>query len=247
MIQQNLVKLNVTTVYPQQAGTLHAGGFCKCDDGLDYAFKQVASGGLYVPATEWLCGHLSNTCRIHTPPMEILQGLDGKQWFGSRIEGGKLEEDMCRLEFSSGDMLNRIPTLCERISAIYAIDLFVNNTDRHLDNYLFRSSFNGGTVVLAFDYSLAWLAHCPELKGFPAHDSNTQKMRMYLDRLYGFDPASAIKVITDIQGLPDDWIDGPVASMPVEWKQEVDMDAAVAWWKSKDRAARCEAIKEALK
>ncbi|MDF5937461.1 hypothetical protein P4126_33745 [Pseudomonas aeruginosa] len=35
LIQQNLVKLNVENVYPQKAGTFHAGGFCKCDDGLD--------------------------------------------------------------------------------------------------------------------------------------------------------------------------------------------------------------------
>lgn len=246
MIQQNLVKLNVTNVYPQKADTLHAGGFCQCDDGLDYAFKQVTPDGLYVPATEWLCGHLSNTCRIHTPPMEILHGLDGRMWFGSRIEGGKLEEDLCLLELSSGEMLNRIPTLRERLSAIYAIDLFVNNIDRHLNNFLFRTSLHGA-VILAFDYSLAWLAHSPELEGFPPDSSKTELVRRYLHPVYGFDQEAAIKVINVIQGLPDEWIDGPMASMPDEWKQEVDMDAAVAWWKSERRAARCEAIKEALK
>lgn len=247
MIQQNLVKLNVKTVYPQKTGTIHAGGFCSCDDGLDYAFKKAEGAAVFVPATEWLCGHLSNTCRIHTPPMEILQGLDGRMWFGSRIEGGTLDADQCVMELAAGDMDKRILNLKERLSAIYAIDLFVNNVDRHLKNYLFRSSLNGA-VILAFDYSLAWLAHGPELRGYPTGaTSKTAQLRAFLDTLYGFDLPSAKKVINDIQGLPADWIDGPVASMPVEWKQGVDVAAAVAWWKSDERAARCEAIKGALK
>jgi len=246
LIQQNLVKLNVEYVYPQSTGTYHAGGFCKCDDGLDYAFKQVAPGAEFVPATEWLCGHLSNTCRIHTPPMEILQGLDGRMWFGSRIEGGMQEADQYVMELASGELIKRIPSLPERLSAIYAFDMFVNNIDRHAKNYLFRSSLDGA-VLLAFDYSLAWLAHGAELETYPSPGSNTKQLRAFLDTLYGFDLASAEKVLNVIQGLPADWIDGPVSAMPGEWQQGVDVATAVAWWKSDERAIRCETIKGALK
>ncbi|HCW94820.1 MAG TPA: hypothetical protein DHU88_03305 [Pseudomonas sp.] len=246
MIQQNLVKLNVENVYPQKAGTFHAGGFCKCDDGLDYAFKQVAPGAEFVPATEWLCGHLSNTCRIHTPPMEILHGLDGRMWFGSRIEGGTLDADQCVMELASGEMDKRILNLRERLSAIYAFDMFVNNSDRHLKNLLFRTSLEG-VVMLAFDYSLAWLAHGAALDLYLTPESKTRQVRSFLDTLYGFDLASAEKVLNAIQGLPADWIDGPVGAMPGEWQHGVDVATAVAWWKSDARAIRCETIKGALK
>lgn len=245
MIQQNLVKLNVEFVYPQKPGTFHAGGFCKCDDGLDYVFKAVEPKAEFVPATEWLCGHLSNTCRIHTPPMEILQGLDGRMLFGSRVEGGTLDGDMCAFEFVSGDMSKRIHNLRERISSIYALDMFLNNIDRNLKNYLFRSSL-GGTVMLAFDYGLAWLAHGGALNGFPSSVSKTGQVKAILDTLYGFDLASAVKVLDAIQNLPDSWIDGPVSTMPDEWKHGVDVAAAVAWWKSNARAQRCVTIKGAL-
>lgn len=246
MIQQNLVKLNVEYVYPQKPGTFHAGGFCKCDDGLDYVFKTVEPGAEFVPATEWLCGHLSNTCRIHTPPMEILQGLDGRMWFGSRVEGGTVDADQCVMELAAGEMGKRIHNLRERISGIYALDVFLNNIDRNLKNYLFRTSLDG-TVMLAFDYGLAWFAHGAELNGFPSSECKTGQVKAFLDTLYGFDFASAEKVLNAIQGLPADWIDGPVGAMPGEWQQGIDVATAVAWWKSDARAIRCETIKGALK
>lgn len=245
MIQQNLVKLNVVEVYPQSTGTAHAGGFCQCDNGMDYAFKAARPDSVFVPATEWLCSHLSNACRIQTPPMDVLYTLDGQVWFGSRIEGGKLDEDECLLELQAGEMAMRVANLQERLSMIYALDLFINNTDRHGKNYLFRTSLDR-TVMMAFDFSFAWLAWGPELRGYPELSSNTRQARLFFDSMYGFDQASALRVLDLIQALPDDWIDGPVNSMPDEWKQGVDIDVAVAWWKSEERAARCMEIKGAI-
>lgn len=238
MIQQNLVRLNVVEVYPQSTGTAHAGGFCQCDNGMDYAFKAARWDSLFVPATEWLCSHLSNACRIQTPPMDVLHTPDGQVWFGSRIEGGKLDEDDCLLELQAGDMGLKVPNLQERLSMIYALDLFINNTDRHGKNYLFRTSLQR-TVIMAFDFSFAWLAHGPELRGYPDENCNTRQAQAFLARMYGFDLASAHGVLAAIQALPDDWIDGPVNSMPDEWKQGVDIDAAVDWWKSNERGQRC--------
>ncbi|ENA1254750.1 hypothetical protein [Pseudomonas aeruginosa] len=245
LIQQNLVRLNVTDVYPQSTGTAHAGGFCQCDNGMDYAFKAARPDSMFVPATEWLCSHLSIACRIQTPPMDALYTSDGQVWFGSRIEGGKLDEDQCLLELQAGDMAARIVNLRERLSMIYALDLFINNTDRHAKNYLFRTSLDR-TVMMAFDFSFAWLAHGPALRGYPADGSNTTQAHLFLARMYGFDQASAHGVLDLIQALPDDWIDVPVNSMPNEWKQGVDLAAATTWWKSDERPARCAEIKEAI-
>lgn len=246
MIQQNLVKLNVIEVYPQRPGTAHAGGFCQCDNGMDYAFKAGRPDSLYVPATEWLCSHLSNACRIQTPPMDILHTPDGQVWFGSRIEGGKLDEDDCLLELQAGEMALKVPNLQERLSMIYALDLFTNNTDRHGNNYLFRTSLQR-TVIMAFDFSFAWLAHGPQLRGYPDGNTNTRQWQAVLARMYGFDLKSAHGVLKTIQALPDDWIDGPVKSMPDEWKDGVDIGAAVAWWKSDERPQRCEFLTGAIK
>lgn len=167
-------------------------------------------------------------------------------WFGSRIEGGTLDADQCVMALAAGEMDKQILGLRERLSAIYALDMFVNNIDRHLKNYLFRSSLDG-VVMLAFDYSFAWLAHGAELNGYPSPDSKTGQVRAFLDTLYGFDLASAEKVLNAIQGLPAEWIDGPVGAMPDEWQHGVDVATAVAWWKSDARAIRCETIKGALK
>lgn len=246
MIQQNLVKLNVIEVYPQSTGTAHAGGFCQCDNGMDYAFKAVRPGSVFVPATEWLCSHLSDACRIQTPPMDILHSPDGHVWFGSRIEGGKLDEDECILALQAGEMAAKVPNLRERLSMIYALDLFTNNIDRHGKNYLFRTSLDR-TVIMAFDFSFAWLAHGPLLRGYPDQQSTTRQAQAFLANMYGFDLISAQGVVEAIRALPDDWIDGPVNSMPDEWKQGVDIGAAVAWWKSEERAQRCATLMGAIK
>lgn len=246
MIQQNLVKLNVVEVYPQRTGTAHAGGFCQCDNGMDYAFKIAGPGAEFVPATEWLCSHLSNACLIQTPPMDVLHTLDGQVWFGSRIEGGKLDEDACLLELQAGEMATKVPNLQERLSMIYALDLFTNNTDRHGNNYLFRTSLQR-TVIMAFDFSFAWLAHGPFLRGYPDESTNTRKTMAFLARMYGFDAVRARSVIEKIRSLPNDWIDGPVNSMPDEWKQSVDVVAAVNWWKSDEREQRCAFLIGAIK
>lgn len=213
---------------------------------MDYAFKIARPGAEFVPATEWLCSHLSNACRIQTPPMDILHTPDGDVCFGSRIEGGKLDEDMCLLELMAGEMASKVPNLRARLSMIYALDLFTNNTDRHLNNFLFRSSLQH-VVIMAFDFSLAWLAHGPQLQGYPGESSKTRLVRPILDRMYGFDAVSARAVIETIRSLPDDWIDGPVNSMPDEWKVGVDVNAAVEWWKSDKRDERCAFLIGAIK
>ncbi|KAA5834858.1 HipA domain-containing protein [Pseudomonas chlororaphis] len=245
MIQQNLVRLNVEEVYPQRTGTAHAGGFCRCDDGLDYAYKAAEHSAPFVPATEWLCTQLAQASRIQTPPIEIIYTENGSPWFGSRIEGGKLDEDECLLALQSGEMADRIIGLSERLSSIYALDLFVNNIDRHGKNYLFRTSLNR-TILLAFDFSLAWLAHSPQLRGYPQPDTNTEMAHRFLASMYGFDVKSAQKTINAIAELPNAWIDGASATIPHEWKQGVDIDAAIEWWKSDERAARCEEIRGTL-
>jgi hypothetical protein len=212
---------------------------------MDYAFKAARQDSSFVPATEWLCSHLSNACRIPTPPVQALYALDGEVWFGSRIEGGTLDGDDCLFELETGEMGVRISDLQERLSMIYALDLFILNIDRHAKNYLFRTSLDR-TVIMAFDFSLAWLAHGPELQGYPDALTNTTLAHRYLANLYGFDPVSAKQVIDIIQELPDDWIDGPINTMPSEWKQGLNIDAVVEWWKSEKRTARCLEIKEVL-
>lgn len=129
---------------------------------------------------------------------------------------------------------------------IYALDLFICNTDRHANNYLFRTSLQR-TVIMAFDFSFAWLAHGPLLRGYPDETCHTRTTIAFLARMYGFDVNSAHKVLGKIEALPDDWIDGPVTSMPDEWKQDIDVGAAVSWWKSDERGQRCAYLKGAIK
>jgi len=246
LIQQSLVKINVEEVYPQKSDTAHAGGFCRCDDGMDYAYKVSHPDHRYVPATEWLCTSLAQACRVATPPFEIIFSENGDPWFGSRIEGGKLDEDDCILALQAGEMSGKISNLKERLSSIYALDLFLNNTDRHGKNYLFRTSLDR-VVLLAFDFSLAWLAHGPQLRCFPTADSNTMMAHRFLERVYGFDASVALRMIDSIAGLPENWIVPSATAIPEQWKQGDEIDLAVEWWGSQERPDRCEQLRGVFK
>lgn len=246
MIQQSLVKVNVEEVYPQKTSTAHAGGFCRCDDGMDYAYKASHPDHRHVPAAEWLCTSLAQACRIATPPFEIIFSENGEPWFGSRIEGGKLDEDDCLLALQAGEMGGKISNLKERLSSIFALDLFLNNIDRHGKNYLFRTSLDR-VVLLAFDFSFAWLAHGPQLRGLPAENTNTMMAHRFLERVYGFDAPVALRMIDSIASLPENWIVPSAAAIPEQWKQGNEIDLAVEWWASQERLDRCEQLRGVFK
>ena len=174
------VPVEVLWVDPVGLGTADAGCVCRCVDGCDYVIKDGAKNAL-IPHSEWFCSSLAEAVGLACPSFKIIKQLDNSLVFGSRWEGGILEEWWKKALNGDISLYEYRPIL----SRIFAFDHFVHNVDRHLKNYLFREQ-REGWAVLALDYSRAWLCHgfpLPELPFEPKQ--NTRKAQRRLKEIFG--------------------------------------------------------------
>jgi hypothetical protein len=95
---------------------------------------------------------LSGAAQIATPGIVVMEFHDTKELaFGSRWEGSLIDAALL-----NDKDLARVFVEAKRINAILALDRFICNPDRHLENFLYRQMPDGNTLALAFDYSRAW-------------------------------------------------------------------------------------------
>lgn len=196
-------------------------------DNLEYACKrQVDAPDL--PASEWLCYHLGYATQIALPGHAVLVEPDGTQHFGSRWEGGVKQ-------WSNIPVADQIPTLiacASDISRILALDLFIANPDRHLNNFFFRSqAVAGGLTVMAFDFSRALL-----LNGWPSSvvpmppSENTMGIIGFLKSQGMWDATAAGTMLASIQSVTVANLGHWLNTMPAAWLAPAAQTALTSWW-----------------
>lgn len=225
-------------------GTADCSQVCRCDDGSDYAVKDDAANAL-VPHSEWFCTHLGEIVGLASPPCKVVD-VHGKPCFGSRWETGHNAKDWwVRAKAGTIDFASLSPTL----SRIYAFDLFVNNVDRHLTNYIVREQ-HFGTALLAFDYSRAWLVNGlpPPVMPMSEHHNTVQVIKA-LRNIFGdfFIKEEAYHVLDRLESVSTSNIDGIISSHPREWLTEETNSTIIEWWKSDQRTSRIGDIRKGVK
>ncbi|WP_010163446.1 HipA family kinase [Sphingomonas sp. PAMC 26617] len=225
-------------------GTADCSQVCRCDDGSDYAIKddlEVAA----VPHSEWFCTHLGELVGLASPPCKIVD-VQGKACFGSRWETGHNARDwILRAQDGRIDFASLAPTLLR----IYAFDLFVNNVDRHTNNYIVREQ-HFGTALLAFDYSRAWIVNGMPPPNMPMSSShNTVQFIKGLRTIFGdfFQQNEADHVLDKLESTPVQAVDKIISSHPQEWLTKSQHNAILSWWKSDIRTSRISDIRKGVK
>lgn len=225
-------------------GTADCSQVCRCDDGSDYAVKDDMTVA-EVPHSEWFCTHLGELVGLASPPCKVVN-VQGKPCFGSRWETGHSAKDWwVRAKAGVIDFASLAPTL----SRIYAFDLFVNNVDRHLTNYIVREQ-HFGTALLAFDYSRAWLVNGMPPPILPMDGSHKTVMVIKaLRSLFGefFVEDEASHVLDRLESISSSNIDAIISAHPKEWLTEKQHHAIIAWWKSEVRTSRISDIRKGVK
>jgi hypothetical protein len=216
-------------------GTADCALFGRCDDGSEYAIKDQ-SGDARVPHSEWLCTRLGEMSGLVSPQCKVIE-VNGDQCFGSRWETGK-EKDWWVLA-SQGEI--NFPELAGSLSRILAFDLFVQNEDRHLNNYIVRRQRNS-FVVQSFDYSRAWLTNGippPRLPMLPT--TNTISAYRILKTLFGFKPdiSHVRHVLTRLSKITVGDVRRIIDEHPHDWLLHEELTSIIDWWSS---AARLERI-----
>lgn len=190
-----------------------------------------------VPATEWICSHLSTACGLPVPPFGVieLQAKPGVPYFGSQWQGGALE-----FLHVMGRISN--PQVFERT---HAVDLFVHNTDRHCGNYLYLE-LAGDIVARVIDFSHALMVMGWPLPDLPMETCNTtlELPNLLAQNIAGYQRPDDI--ISNIAALPAAWMQNTLAAMPDPWLNATQRNVLAQWWSGSDRVNRLNAAKLAL-
>ena len=207
-------------------------------DGLEYATKRQADGA-DLPASEWFCYHLGYRLQIALPQCTVLRNA-GDEHFGSRFEGGIVQWS----DVPPTEQHALLHSCAADISRIYALDLFVANDDRHLNNFLFRNqTLAGQRTVIAMDFSRGLL-----IRGWP-HDpvpmpasTNTMRLIGSLKTLGVWSTSDATLTLSSIATVTSSEVKQWLTAMPAAWLSTARIDEIVKWWESPgfgQRLAEC--------
>jgi hypothetical protein len=186
--------------YPPKKSTADSLGLVEADDHHNYYIKGDAHGRL-VRASEWLGCNISEAVGIGTPTPAPIQRMDDTLVFGSRSIAGVADDTLTASYLTTPTISNqgvRSSGLTSILSSIYALDMFINNEDRHLGNYLSIDD-NGKRRVYAFDFSRALFWQWPWLS-FPQPGQNTRNT-----------------IEAFINQMPSDWLPTAVRTEFVAW------------------------------
>jgi len=225
---------------PMGSGTADASGGCFCDDEAGYVLKPNTPDNPSQSHNEWFCAHLGMAANIRTHGFRVVENMTGEEWFGSSWEKGEIT-DWWSLVLGGQIALDDIKA---DLSRIYALDLFTNNTDRHIRNYIVRAEGTGHRVW-AIDHGRAWL-----FNGFPPptlpllSSSSTVAVKDWMKSNFGdFQCVDVIaEVLIKIKKIRVGRIKDIIASQPTNWLDQSQKDAIVAWWEDGSAHARLDQI-----
>lgn len=246
--QRTLSPIHIVETYPKTSSTLNLEWIGRGANGKDYAIKTVNdhnSNG-FIPATELFCYNLAAELLIATPNYDLLILADNSVAFGSLWEGGV--HTIKDVPMAIDVLKKQLPIkgLSSFLSKVYALDIFINNIDRHFGNYLIRDSYHGH-IILAYDFSLAWYA-CGNTYGYEAINTscNTKKWHEIIKNTQNFDVEIAKNTLSEIARLPLKSIEHIIVQIPDEWLSQDTKTEIMQWWASDERVARINLLKAGL-
>lgn len=223
---------------------------CHCDDGSDYAIKETdvdpATGAtVYTAHNEHFCYRLGGMVGLSVPAFQQVD-TGGDVWFGSRWETGNVVHNFPHgiadlLASNALDQKDSLPILAK----MYAFDLFVNNVDRHLTNYIVRQQHYGLSVI-SFDFSRAWTFCGFPLPSLPmAPNELTVRAQRQISAACGsfINNSSTDAVLENIDKISESKIASILDEEPANWLTQPLKDAILNWWKSSDFGDRLDNIR----
>lgn len=251
LLQRQMLPLALVRVDPAPVKGKHNCGLGWASDGASYFLKGQLPGHPLIPVNELVCYAVSAKVGILVPPCEIISdSLNGGEpllRFGSRRIQPIVEDPATLVQLFKG--AQRHVELDRAASKLHALDLFLNNLDRHPENLLIQQSSATDYGLIAIDFSCAFLANelpSTELANF--RGSKTQKLSSALLRYGRFDVASAMSVVDRLDELPDNFVHRVLTHAPAGWIDDQTARQMQQWWSGPTavRHARLQAIRRLL-
>ncbi|RWC74877.1 MAG: hypothetical protein EOS30_11535 [Mesorhizobium sp.] len=250
-----MAKNSVVITYPQTVpvkaiacatanfGSQDCDELCFCGDAGGFVIKKNDKFPA-LPHIEWFCSSLARTCGVPQIDFSVVEHTDGNFWFGSSWKIGQVKDWWA---LAANGTIN-FAALADDISKIYALDLFINNDDRHLNNY-FVTNINGKYDIFSFDYSRSWINHPFPLVGTitdPA--TNTVKVKEYFKSIFGnyINVGAVTAVLDNIVSLTTQRVADIIGAHPKNWLTAHQETSIIDWWNSGEVLNRVNAIKAGI-
>lgn len=233
-------------LFPPSTQTADSLGEVEADDGFRY-YVKTDSHGRAVRASEWISTHLAEAVGITAPGAVTVQLPNGDVVFGSRRIAGVASQVQTQAFLSTpsaGNLQMGIPGVGSLLSKIYALDLFLFNDDRHVNNYLSVND-NGVQRLYTFDFSRALFWHWP-WSGYPPATCNTRSCGSILWRLHGFDLVAANSVLDALGAYSPTALQGLINQMPPHWLPDPLQTELINAWTTGGRQSRIDDIRKGL-
>ncbi|MGE4240565.1 hypothetical protein [Ramlibacter sp.] len=195
-----------------------------CDEqGKRYALKTVERAHPLLPLTEWLCYHLCSRIGVLIPEYTVVVRLDGSLAFGSLWEIDARQFSPASV--SEAQFFTWLESAKSDVNAMFALDAFLPNEDRHFGNMLFVDT--GARVrALAFDWSRARIFNPWP---WPA-DCKSERSWNWLAHVRLHDPKLIRSKLDRLQLIPGTDIRQILMAAPAEWRMGFDLDQSTVWW-----------------
>lgn len=197
-----------------------------CEAGVKYAVKRESDAPL-LPLAEWIGHNLAIQCEIPIPQFEIVECMNGEVAFGSRWEPA-----CSQIKVFDSAALALLTTHASAISRIFGLDFFLPNPDRHLGNFLFRTTQNEPNC-LAFDYSLACVRNGIPFGAHPmgpATKTSVIMREILVKQVKKFDKHQYNKPLEKLREIPDQAMQDILDDAPIQWYTGVTKEQIMNWW-----------------
>jgi hypothetical protein len=134
---------------------------------------------------------------------------------------------------------------CSVLSALYAVDLFLGNWDRHADNLMIEQ--DAAPRIRVMDFSEAPALIDAALRGnIPSVGTATVDTGRTLRKLYGFNVTAATLALNRLDEVSGDRLKEILDGMPTDWLPAAASRDLLTWWSSSDRTAHITKVRTGI-
>jgi hypothetical protein len=243
-VQLELLYRKAILLYPPSSRTARNPIRARVDDGLDYFLKEDSSG-LPIRAREWICHCLSDSAGLPVVECKPIIHPAGQVLFGSRVvlNGGPAGGVNFNL------LAGTLPVAEARtvLSAIYAVDFFLGNEDRHANNFIIEPDAATSPRIRVIDFSEATaLLDGTARSRLPHPTSNTVRIGRRLRALYGFSTIAADRALDRLAAMEPSKVRAILGEMPQDWLPSPVQTDLLTWWSSPGRMDRITVVRSGL-
>lgn len=243
MDQRSLFNKRVSTLLPGPLNGQHLSFRCIADDGAIY-FCKADFGHMPIRATEWLSTRLAEHLGIAVAAYAIVEDGSADTYFGSRSPGSVADEmEVSRLLTTpaTGELGQPLPWLGKHLARLRTFDLFVDNPDRIVRNFILDrdGAFNR---LCAIDFASARLLKLP-VDQFPVASERTILVGNMLKRTHGPHTDAALEMVDRIGAVPTTVIEDSLKEVPEEWLGQDQRGMLYEYWSGAPLRVRLERLR----